>query len=88
MALIRLYMTISLDGYVAGPQDSADAWDQAADERDRAADEQVSSQTRKTEQRLPGHASASACPATCAAHRLAGRATVSCGLGPYPAAGP
>jgi len=24
MALIRLYMTISLDGYVAGPQDSAD----------------------------------------------------------------
>jgi dihydrofolate reductase len=25
MALIRLYMTISLDGYVAGPQDSADA---------------------------------------------------------------
>ena len=25
MALIRLYMTMSLDGYVAGPQDSADA---------------------------------------------------------------
>jgi dihydrofolate reductase len=25
MALIRLYMTISLDGYVAGPQDDADA---------------------------------------------------------------
>lgn len=25
MALIRLYMTISLDGYVTGPQDSADA---------------------------------------------------------------
>jgi len=24
MALIRLYMTISLDGYIAGPQDSAD----------------------------------------------------------------
>jgi len=40
----------------------AGARDQAADERDRAADEQVESQTRKTEQRLPGHASASACP--------------------------
>jgi dihydrofolate reductase len=25
MALIRLYMTVSLDGYVAGPHDSADA---------------------------------------------------------------
>lgn len=25
MAIIRLYMTISLDGYVAGPQDSVDA---------------------------------------------------------------
>ena len=25
MALIRLYMTMSLDGYVAGPQDSVDA---------------------------------------------------------------
>ena len=25
MALIRLYMTVSLDGYVAGPQDSVDA---------------------------------------------------------------
>jgi hypothetical protein len=31
---------------------------------------------------LPGHAAASACPTTCAAHRLAGRATVSCGLRP------
>jgi hypothetical protein len=40
----------------------ADARDQAADERDRAADEQVESQTRKTEQRLPGHAAAAACP--------------------------
>jgi hypothetical protein len=25
MALIRLYMTMSLDGYVTGPQDSVDA---------------------------------------------------------------
>ena len=25
MATIRLYMTMSLDGYVAGPQDSVDA---------------------------------------------------------------
>jgi hypothetical protein len=66
----------------------ADARDQAADERDRAADEQVCRRPGRLNNGSPGHASASACPATRGAHRLAGRATVSCGLRSCPAAGP
>ena len=39
-------------------QARAEARERAADVRDRVADEPMKSQTRKTEQRLPGHATA------------------------------